>query len=260
MVEMTKIQIIGFALWQLACGILIGVGLGLGLAEDCQSATILLIGDSNTIPVVTGGGPGYPEHVADAAWFGCGGGTSGLIDTPKCAIFAPILPEGQTYLRDVAIPLCPGCDTATLSFGGNDAQWQVPEGQFAIAIAAVAAVLHDYGFSRVIFIGPLYYLGNPSPPDYYTAMLPVCNTVSYLECGPDFGQLLDPDLHYNLEVDMSHPNALGHEVLGDALNAYLAVPEPPQWSMLVAGGVVLGLCWIFRKHSLEIQFKDKDNE
>ena len=59
------------------------------LSFGSPAAAIYLVGDSHTIPIVGGGGPGYPEVIPDAEWFGCGAGTAGALDTDRCGSSPP---------------------------------------------------------------------------------------------------------------------------------------------------------------------------
>jgi len=210
-------------------------------------ATALLVGDSHTTPVVgDGAGPGYVEFVDDASWWGCAGATSLTLDTQSCSYLLPTLPAGETYLRDVVVPLAEGHHTVTLFFGTNDLSiarfFGLPtntEG-FAARMVEIGEVLRaeTTTVQSVVLIGApdrLSDLPHGAIPYYKSAAVQeACDANEWLLCGPDFSEYIFAE-HYD-GTDGLHPNAEGHRVMGEVLNAYL-VPEPNAFDMMAVGAI-----------------------
>ena len=212
-----------------------------------QASAVYLIGDSITKPIVGGGvGLGYSELVAltfpGTEWIGCDGGIAALLPSPQCGVFEPALPEG-TYL-DLVLEAVVGHDIVTIMYGTNDLTWMggILEEDFVSDVLLIADAVHDVGVPRVMYVGPPDRASDLPGPfmGYYQAMVLECDQRSWLECGPNFQDVIGPE-HYTMPDEL-HPNALGTAIMADeliyAIDA-IVVPEPRGWQLFLTGVLLL---------------------
>jgi lysophospholipase L1-like esterase len=235
----------------LAIRIFIRVVVLCALSSEPQALIVVTVGDSITAGALSDPmGPSYPDilgEVYDVVNIGCGGTTS-RDWSPDAAGAFPWCGDVQFAppYADQLMPLLPA-DVVTVLLGTNDALGfyepaPIPVEDYALLMESlVLAALAD-GADKVIVMAPPQFPDNDGPENvhiegYRSAVRELCTPGGdNIICGPDWGELLDPDEHFG--AGNFHPNGPAHALIAEELIAL--VPEPGQATLLAAALATLG--------------------
>lgn len=185
---------------------------------------VVVLGDSITAGISSQPyGPGYADLLRDrlgpeyeVVSLGCAGTTTRdwQPDAPPSTCRGPGEP---IHLYASARALLPA-DVVTILLGTNDLR--VPDAvepdAYRDALRTLAETLHADGAHDVVLISPPIAIHVAARlAGYRVRLRELCVERSYLQCGPDLVEVLDPAVDF--EPGDVHPNRSGHEKIAAAL-------------------------------------------
>jgi lysophospholipase L1-like esterase len=220
----------------------------LTVSSSVSATSIVLIGNSITSGIVSGGGASYAEQLAllrpqdQIRNAGCGGSTTSDWNRPVIEGFSCPL-AGAYELK--AAPLMPA-DGATIMLGANDATGffegaPIEPPQYGLNLEElVKRTLLDVKW--VVLLTPTV---DPTANavvqgrlfGYRDEILDLCVGLASVFCGPDIQRIVTGPATGLFEI---HPNASGHLRIAQELDGFLTtfvVPEPST-ALLVGLGLV----------------------
>lgn len=234
------------------------LGILLPRAALALPSSVVLVGDSITHGIVSGGGTPYAPLLADAlggdfavANLGCGGASSLDWTLSRGGAICGGEPFQIPNLYQARARAQLPAEIVTILLGTNDAlgffEPEVVSAQaYSDAISEIVDHLLADGAEQVMLMTPPQNFQSLSAQfnlaAYRLEILALCGTDPAVLCGPDLFSLLGAA---DFATGNLHPNAAGHQKIADALTpailAALAIPEPAPSALLAAGCAILGL-------------------